>query len=279
MKKIKMPRSFFFRRIHSLTGLLLVLFLFEHFITNTSASFWLNEGNGFVKTVNLFQSIPHLQIVEVVLIGIPIFFHAILGIQALTTSENNAKKTDGSKPSLMFARNRAYSWQRITAYIVAVLLIFHVVQMRFIRYPTKIVLNDETYFLVKIQNDENLYKIIKKMDVTVISNKENITNQKLAISIKKFKLKDNQIVAMTKQSGQTFLLSIRDVLKNPLMVGIYSIFILATTFHAINGLWTFLLTWGFIISNRSQKISLNICFWIMLFILTLGFISVWSNFL
>lgn len=279
MNKIKMPLTFFFRRIHSLIGLFLVLFLFEHFITNSQASYLLNEGNGFVKMVNLLQSIPFLPVIEVALIGIPIFFHAMMGITYITSSENNAKVTDGTKPSLLFPRNRAYNLQRITAYIVVILVIFHVVQVRFIKHPKQIYINNQSYFLVKIEEDKKLYKIIERMEAKLFSKDEQIANEQIALIVNKYKLKDKQLVAMTKKSGQAFLLSIRDILKNPFMVGIYTIFVLTASFHAINGLWTFLITWGFIISNRSQKISLSICYWILLCVLTLGFISVWSSFL
>jgi succinate dehydrogenase / fumarate reductase, cytochrome b subunit len=279
MSRNIMPLSFFYRRMHSLTGLCLVLFLFEHFITNSQAAYWLNEANGFVKSVNFLQSIPYLRAFEIVLIGIPILFHAFLGIKYLRTSENNDKKTDGSKPSLNFSRNKAYHFQRITSYILIVLVVFHVIQMRFIRHPKKIELNNQVFYLVKIKEDKNLYKVIEKMQAKIFTKSEKITDQNLLALVNKFKLTKNQIVAMTQQSGQAFLLNIRDVMKNPFMVGIYSIFVFAGTFHAINGLWTFLITWGFIISNRSQKTSLNICFWIMISILALGITSIWSSFL
>jgi succinate dehydrogenase / fumarate reductase cytochrome b subunit len=62
------------------------------------------------------------------------------------------------------------------------------------------------------------------------------------------------------------------------MVGLYTIFVLASSFHALNGLWTFLISWGLILSYKSQQISLRICFWVMLFILSLGLISIWGSF-
>lgn len=279
MKKLKMPSPFFFRRLHSLMGLALVLFLFEHFITNSQAAYWLDEGNGFVKSVNFLQSLPFLHVIEISLIGVPIFFHAMWGISYITSSENNAKITDGSKPSLLFARNRAYNLQRVTAYILVVLIVFHVVQVRFMRSPKKIMIENQAFYLVKIRSDSSLYKIVERMDAKLLSGREKISNLELSSLIDNFKLHENEFVAVTKQSGQAFLLTVRDLLKNPIMVGIYSIFVLVASFHAINGLWTFMITWGFIISNRSQKISLSVCFWVLIFILTLGFISVWSSFL
>jgi len=281
MKSKNIPSAFILRRIQSLTGLFLILFLFEHFITNSTAALWLDEGNGFVKAVNFFQSIPHLHIIEVVLIGIPILFHMAGGIQNITTAQINSFKSDGTKPSLReFKRNRAYSWQRFTSYIVAVLLIFHVVQMRFIDSPKKVDIAGEKHYLVKITNDKNVDHLIEKMNGQIFyKNQKNIKDANLSTALAKFKLKDKHVVAMTPQSGQAFLLSLRNTLKNPFMVGIYSIFVLATSFHALNGLWTFLISWGLIISNRSQKISLSVCLWLMLVLIGFGLIAVWSSYL
>ena len=277
MKQSAIPISFIFRRVQSLTGFFLVLFLLEHLFTNSTAALFLDEGSFFVKSVTLFQSIPYLHVVEVVLIGIPIALHAFLGVRYIITGDLNSFKTDGRRPALyQYKRNKAYSWQRITSYILAIGLVFHVVQMRFLDKPKKVIINNQATYFVKIKKDNKLEKLSKKMDIQIFS-KDEVLN--LDENFQKIKLKETQVLAFSKISGVAFLLEVRNTFKNPFMVGIFSIFVLAASFNALNGFWTFLITWGFIISNRSQKISLGICFWIMLFIISLGFLSIWSSYL
>ncbi|NGX40666.1 MAG: Succinate dehydrogenase cytochrome b558 subunit [Candidatus Anoxychlamydiales bacterium] len=277
MQDRAIPAAFFFRRVQSLTGFFLVLFLLEHLFTNSTAALFLDEGSFFVKSVSIFQSIPYLNVVEIVLIGLPILLHAFLGVRYLITGDLNSFKTDGRKPALYkFKRNKAYSWQRITSYILAIGLVFHIVQMRFLDKPKKVMLNNSTFYFVKIKKDDKLEKLSKKMDITIYSKDEIST---LGEKFQNIKIKDSEVLAFSKNSGAAFLLEVRNTFKNPFMVGIYSIFVLAACFHAMNGFWTFLMTWGFIITNRSQRISLSICFWIMLFIMSLGFVSIWSSYL
>src|SRR4026207_984938 len=110
----KLPSAFIWRRLHSLMGLWLVLFLMEHLFVNSQAALLLGEnGKGFVRAVNAIHNLPYLQAIEVTLLGVPILIHLIWGIKYLLTSKSNSGKTDGSSPSLSkYARNHAYTWQR-----------------------------------------------------------------------------------------------------------------------------------------------------------------------
>ena len=50
------PRAFIWRRLHSLMGLWLVLFLGEHLLTNSQAALWLGDnGKGFVDFYRIFE--------------------------------------------------------------------------------------------------------------------------------------------------------------------------------------------------------------------------------
>ncbi len=277
MKQNVIPIAFVFRRLQSLTGFFLILFLLEHLFTNSTVALFLDEGSFFVKSVSFFQSIPYLNAIEIILIAIPLAIHATLGMRYVVTGDLNSFKTDGRRPSLyQYKRNKAYTWQRITAYILIVGLIFHVVQMRFLDKPKKIILNNEVTYFVKIKKDNKLEKISQKFGIKVFT-KDKLYD--LGEQFQKMKIQENEVVAFSKDSGAAFLLEIRNTFKNPFMVGIYSIFVLAASFHAINGLWTFLITWGFIITHKFQMLSLKICFWLMLFIITLGLVSIWSSYL
>lgn len=277
MEKSKFPISFVFRKAQSLVGLCLILFLFEHLFTTSQAVLFLGDGARFIKMVNSFQAIPHLKAIEITLIGIPFLFHIALGVKYISEGENSFRKTDGKTPSMKYGRNRAYVFQRITSYVIAVLLIFHVAQMRFYKSPEKVIRNNIVSYHVKLTKDKDLKKVAKKLEVKLIS-KNSIDNVNISQS-KKYILKDNQMLAISPSFGSLMLLSVRDTLKNPIMVFLYSIFVIAASFHAINGLWTFLISWGVIISAAMQKKMLMICFVIMALLTALGFFSIWGSYL
>ena len=168
---IVVPKAFVFRRVDSLMGLWLVIYLAEHLLTNSQAALWIgDDGAGFVRMVNFIQHLPYLQVVEIVLIGMPIAIHGIWGIKYLFTSKANSYASDGSKPALsVYERNRAYTWQRITSWILLVGIVFHVVQMRFLDKPEKSFLDNEEIYLVKLNFDSGLYTLSARLHVTLYS--------------------------------------------------------------------------------------------------------------
>lgn len=159
--------SFALRRIHSLAGLWFLLFLIEHLFTNSQAALWVGDkGKGFVDAVNFIHNLPYLAVIELVLLGIPILTHMMLGIQYALSAKINSLNSDGTKPSLgQYGRNRAYSWQRITSYFLLFMLIFHVARFRFLEYPKQIVFGELKHYLVKISYDPGVYTIASRMNV------------------------------------------------------------------------------------------------------------------
>ncbi|HEY5235777.1 MAG TPA: succinate dehydrogenase, partial [Rhabdochlamydiaceae bacterium] len=90
------PRAFIWRRIHSLMGLWLVLFLFEHLLVNSQAALLLgNNARGFVDGVNAIHNLPYLPIIEIFLLGFPIAIHGVLGVKYLFTAKFNSGGSDG----------------------------------------------------------------------------------------------------------------------------------------------------------------------------------------
>src|ERR1700680_135924 len=84
------PKAFIWRRMHSLTGIWLVLFLMEHLLTNSQAALFIGEdGSGFVRAVNFLKNLPYLPVIEIVLLGIPLLIHGIWGIRYLWNAEYN----------------------------------------------------------------------------------------------------------------------------------------------------------------------------------------------
>ena len=144
---------FVWRRVHSLMGLWLVIYLIEHLIVNSQATLWIgDDGSGFVKLVNSLEGLPYLQVIEIVFIGIPLVLHGYWGVKRALTAKGNARRTDGSAPSLPYGRNRAFTWQRLTSWILLIGIIAHVVQMRFVQMPREV----GGRYVVQLQRDEGL---------------------------------------------------------------------------------------------------------------------------
>lgn len=332
MSTAVIPRAFIWRRLHSLMGLWLVLFLLEHLFTNSQAALWLGEdGAGFIRMVNAIHNFPYLHVIEVVLLGIPILTHMFLGMRYLHSGRSNAKKTDGSSPSTKkYGRSRAYSWQRITSWILLFGLIGHVVNFRFLEYPIIVSQGERTEYFVKLDMDDGLYSLAYRLDVKLYD-KDAIEQEKelfaersdekslleAAITLKteefnweegvvstsfsgqkeiilqsaeKYRLKEEwlkgltslpvkskQVIAESSSFGTATLLTVRNTFKNPIYACLYTLFVLAACFHAFNGFWTFLLSWGMIVKRSAQKSLLLFSLGLMGVISFLGLAAIWGT--
>jgi len=155
-------------------GLWLVLFLMEHLLVNSQAALLLGDNaKGFVDGVNAIHNLPYLPVIEIVLLGVPFAIHAVLGIKYLFTSKSNASGTDGSKPALnKYSRNHAYSWQRITSWILLIGLILHVAKFRFIDYPDSVNQGAHSYYFIPVTVDKGLYTVASRLGVNLYSQDE-----------------------------------------------------------------------------------------------------------
>ena len=153
-----LPRAFIERRLHSLTGLFLVLFLIEHLFLNSQAALLIGEdGKKFIDGVNSIHDLPYLPFIEIFLLGVPILLHAGWGIAYLRTSEQNSYGNTGTKPYLPeYPRNKAYTWQRITSWILLVGIAAHVIQMRFIDFPVAAPVGTVTSYMFPVEKDSGL---------------------------------------------------------------------------------------------------------------------------
>jgi succinate dehydrogenase / fumarate reductase cytochrome b subunit len=314
--------TFIWRRIHSLMGLWLIIYLLEHLIVNSQATLWIgDDGSGFVRLVDSLESLPFLQVIEVLLIGIPLAIHMFWGVKRIFTAKANSLPNQGNSPSLKYGRNRAFTWQRLTSWILLFGVIGHVVQMRFLDMPKKAHFNQKEWSLTPLTFDEGLYTLAARLDVTLYNASEirmlqakaralpDATLPSLSLSegvaptpydeekgktlvdIQKsheekqwlqklgaFDLKSNQVLAIAPLPGKAILLKVRDTFKNPIMAACYTLFVLAAAFHAFNGFWTALITWGAVLSYRSQKAMLPVA-WIGMGLLAfLGLAAIWGSY-
>jgi succinate dehydrogenase / fumarate reductase cytochrome b subunit len=275
--------AFIWRRVHSLMGLWLIVYLIEHLIVNSQAALWIgDDGIGFVRLVNLLESLPYLQAIEILFIGVPLAIHGIWGVKRALTAKTNSFKVDGHSPGLPYPRNRAFTWQRATSWILLFGIVAHVVQMRFLNYPKQATFDHQKQYLTVVGLDEGLYTLAPRVGVTLYGPEQIAVLQtesgNLAEKLSAYRLKENQVVVAAPSPGKAMLFMIRDAFKNPLTAVLYSIFVIAAAFHAFNGFWTALITWGAILSYRSQKAMLPIGWLGILFLCFLGLASIWGSY-
>jgi succinate dehydrogenase / fumarate reductase, cytochrome b subunit len=167
------PAAYVGRRIHSLFGLWFVFFLTEHLVTNSQAALLFgHDGAGFIRSVNWLHNLPYRVVVEIALLAVPILYHAFWGIYYMISSKSNSWKSNGSKPSLpQYKRNHAYTWQRITAWILLVGIALHVLYMRFLDYPEGVQLGKYKYYFTHLSLDPGLYTVAKRLNVHLYSPK------------------------------------------------------------------------------------------------------------
>ncbi|HBW33848.1 succinate dehydrogenase [Desulfosporosinus sp. BICA1-9] len=117
-----MAHSFFWRKLHSLSGIIpLGIFLMVHMFINSLAT--LGQGD-FNRGVSLLHSIPYLWFLELVVIFIPILYHALYGIWIVYLTRNNLE-------NYRYFRNWLFYLQRVSALITMLFVTWHVVVLRF----------------------------------------------------------------------------------------------------------------------------------------------------
>ncbi len=293
---LTIPAAFIWRRLHSLTGLFLTLFLIEHLFVNSQAAlFFGDDGWGFVRAVNNIHDLPFLPLIEIFLLGVPILLHMTWGVIYLRSAEQNAYGSIGNKPYLPeYPRNKAYTWQRITSWVLLIGIIAHVVHMRFVEYPIAISVGSETHYIVNLENDNGLPSLsqrlgfrlgtadqistINKQIKQTIPPSDTPEANELNKKIQKLETAENKIIAITPSFGMAELLIVRETFKMPFMIALYTILVLAACFHGFNGLWTFMISWGVTLSERSQKGMLRVAQFLMVSIAFLGLAAIWGTY-
>lgn len=296
------PTPFVWRRLHSIAGIFLVIFLIFHLLTNSQAALWLGkDGLGFIHDVNGIQNLPYLLLIETFLLGIPFLIHGILGVWYALSAEPNSSKGDGSKPALVYERNYAYTWQRITAWILLFAVAAHVFQMRIYNYPASAQIGDKHQYMQRVEDDPGLATLAVRLDVALYDQNEIQKFQKrfnksldpesnalekqqhrqelewLEALIKR-PIEKGQVIAVAPDFGTATLLLVRDTFKSSLMASLYTLFVLFTCFHAFNGLWTALIKWGITLNPPIQKLAWYFCAILMCSVSFLGLAAIWGTY-
>lgn len=276
------PQAFVWRRLHSLFGLWLVIFLIEHLFVNSQAALFIGEdGKGFISSANSLENLPYLQVAELLLLGVPIFVHTVWGIKYLLTAKYNSFGNDEKSPYLPeYSRNHAYTWQRITAWVLVIGIIAHVIHMRFVERPLSTELGSQSYYLVRVNQDSGLSTLAERLDVKIFD-KNKIAQAEHDLFKKGLKIPPlyaGDVIAVANNFGTAELLMVRETFKKPIMLVLYTLFVFAACYHAFNGLWTFLIKWGVTLSQRSQRWMLKVAISLMILIGFLGLAAIWLTY-
>jgi succinate dehydrogenase / fumarate reductase cytochrome b subunit len=297
----------------------LVLFLISHLLTNSQAALYIgDDGEGFISSVQSIHHLPYLQAIEIFLLGVPFAVHILFGIHRLVMAQPNSSASDGSTPALgEYPRNKAYTWMRVTSWLLMIGVVAHVIHMRFIEYPWNAERDGQRYYMTVLNVDSGLYTLSERLGVDLYDEKRidhealPAPTEPVAINIPKEqgfsllqgppsepfdsnKLSElrskqdsleqahwvealrrkpvdtHQVVAVSKDFGTASLLIVRDTFKSPFMVALYSLFVLIACYHAFNGLWTFLITWGVTLTEKSQRLALVLSTSLMVLVAFLG---------
>ena len=117
-------RSYLWRRLHSLTGILPVgLFLLFHLFENMAAIDGAKAYDHGVSNLASLLPAPYFYLVEVFLILTPILFHGLYGFILVL----DGKAILGANA---YRRNFSYLLQRATGLVAMVYLVYHVVALR-----------------------------------------------------------------------------------------------------------------------------------------------------
>lgn len=64
-----------------------------------------------------------------------------------------------------YSRNHAYTWQRITSWVLVIGIIAHVIHMRFIERPISAEQGSQNYYMVKVNLDSGIYTLADRLNV------------------------------------------------------------------------------------------------------------------
>jgi succinate dehydrogenase / fumarate reductase cytochrome b subunit len=114
--------SYYFRKIHSLLGVIPVgFFLIEHLLTNYAAV----DGHvAFVRQIDWLNSLPLVLFLEIFGIWLPLLYHGVYGLYVAYQSRNNVS-------NFGYFRNQMFFMQRVTGVLTFIFVAWHFFETRF----------------------------------------------------------------------------------------------------------------------------------------------------
>jgi succinate dehydrogenase / fumarate reductase cytochrome b subunit len=117
---------FLLRRLHSLTGILFGLYIIVHLLVNATLVEGVRvsgEPTIFQQQVDKIHSLPFLPVIEWTFIYLPILYHTVYGVWIIVSGQPNVDRYG-------YAKNWAYVGQRISAIILTLFILFHILAMK-----------------------------------------------------------------------------------------------------------------------------------------------------
>lgn len=111
---------FLLRRLHSLTGIIFGGYLVVHLIVNATIA---QLGGQFQVQVNKIHDLPFVWALEWGFIYLPILYHTVYGIWVTFTGQPNVDRYP-------YHKNWFYTFQRISAIVIVLFMIFHVFALK-----------------------------------------------------------------------------------------------------------------------------------------------------
>ncbi|TDL34376.1 succinate dehydrogenase [Jeotgalibacillus sp. S-D1] len=114
-------REFYWRRLHSLLGVIPVgIFLIQHLIVNNFAT---RGEQAFNDAAVFMEGLPFRIFLEIFIIFLPLYFHAIYGVYIAFTAKNNPKRYGTF-------RNWMFVLQRVTGVFTLIFVTWHIWETR-----------------------------------------------------------------------------------------------------------------------------------------------------
>lgn len=118
---------FLLRRLHSLSGIVPIGgYLLFHFYENASIFYGVAAYDEMAKGA---REIRFLEIIEILVIFLPLLYHALYGLFIASYARNNTM-------SYNYSRNNLFMWQRVTGIIAMLFILYHIWQFRFTAFRT-----------------------------------------------------------------------------------------------------------------------------------------------
>ena len=174
--------------------------------------------------------------------------------------------------------------------------------MRFVQYPSSAQIGSQKSYMVRLDYDPGVDTLAQRLGFTIYdetqiaamkidfskldheefisSTEKQLYDQKSSWmkALTKQNLQKGQVIAVADSFGLATLLMLRDTFKIPLMIALYTIFTLAACFHGFNGLWTFMISWGITLTERSQQLMFYFAYALMSLVAFWGLATIWGTF-